>query len=285
MRIGCTAVVAADRPLGALRDDALRVEELGLDLLWLDQRRGIAAPLVWAAALAGTTAQLRIAAAVAVGEVTPLYVAEEAAVADLALGGRLVLGAYPAAGAVSRFPEAAELLLRALAPRPFRHEGEHWRVPAGLPGNRFNVEERVRVTPAPAQLELPLWLLGPTAVAVAPPLGLPPVIEGGDGSAWTAVEQALGAAALRLRRPALLEVDVAPDGELDDEALVTRLQAAEREWGLDVAVVVLAAGLEPSARARALRTLARRVRPRVQLDRLPPGLEEHWDGTLQEVQQ
>jgi hypothetical protein len=35
-------------------------------------------------------------------------------------------------------------------------------------------------------------------------------------------------------------------------------------------------GLSPAARERALRTIAVDVRPRVQIDRLPAGLEQDW---------
>ena len=271
MKFGCTTTVAGEQPLAVLRDDARLLEDLGFDLLWLDEERGVGAPLVWAAAVGGLVAHLRVAAAVALGGTHPLYVAEESAVADQALGGRLVLAVRPAPGAEEHFGEAVDLVLHAHAPRPFRHDG-HWRVPARLPGNRFNLEERVRVTPAPAQLELPVWVLGEPEVAVT--LGLAFVVDG---------DEAPPQSGARLRRPALLPVAVDAAGDLDHAGLVQRLRAAERHWGLDVAVLDLPDDLAPVARARALGTIAQRVRPRVQLDRLPPGLEAHWDATLEDA--
>ena len=72
---------------------------------------------------------------------------------DQLLGGRLVTCLRPAPGAEDRFAEAVEVFMAGLAPRPFRHEGAAWRVPANLPDNVFNIEQRLRVTPTTAQIE------------------------------------------------------------------------------------------------------------------------------------
>jgi hypothetical protein len=43
-------------------------------------------------------------------------------------------------------------------------------------------------------------------------------------------------------------------------------------------VLELPSGLSADERSRALRSVAHHVRPRLQLDRLPPGLEHYWAG-------
>jgi predicted transcriptional regulator len=59
-----------------------------------------------------------------------------------------------------RLDDQASARLDALASHPFRHPGPLWPVPANLPENLWSIEERVRVTPSPAQFELPLWVAG-----------------------------------------------------------------------------------------------------------------------------
>jgi hypothetical protein len=51
--------------------------------------------------------------------------------------------------------------------------------------------------------------------------------------------------------------------------LVARLRAGREAFGQDWAVVC--------APASAAAEIGRYVRPRVQLDELPPGLQDHWD--------
>ena len=70
----------------------------GLDGVLLGRTPLVSAPLVAAAALAARVAGIRIAAEVEVGEAHPIEVAEEAAVVDVASGGRLILVAVPAPG-------------------------------------------------------------------------------------------------------------------------------------------------------------------------------------------
>lgn len=276
MRFGLVIDALDDaRPLEDLIDRAGAVEDAGFDLVWLPENAGLPAPMVSAAALAPRLESLRVGVAVAAG-VNPVYLAEEAAVADLCLGGRLVLavGARDA-GLLS---ETVEVLLAAMAARPFRHEGTRWRIPANLPENEVNRQEKVRITPAGAQLETPLWLTGPAAVPVAADWGLSFVAAHSTQATvadWAAVESRLGRVAARLRRIGVLDVDVATDGSVDDEPLVDRLRADQRAWGMDVALLRLPA-LSPAAHRRALTDLARWVLPRVQLDRLPTGLEQYW---------
>jgi alkanesulfonate monooxygenase SsuD/methylene tetrahydromethanopterin reductase-like flavin-dependent oxidoreductase (luciferase family) len=217
-------------------DDAVLAEELGFDLVWIEDD----AALVVAAALAPATSGIRVVASLAAGP-NPVAIAEEAAVADLALNGRLVLAVHSDDEALLR--ETVELLFHAFAARPFRHEGERWRAPARLPEHE-HAEQRMRVTPAPAQLEPTIWLHGEAAPAVAQEFGLA-FVGGGSG--------------LRARRPGFF---TDPD--------VDTLLRAQAGWGMDVAV--LRVPRDELAR------IAREVRPRVQLDRLPPGLEAHWDA-------
>lgn len=262
MRFG---LVVDEQPDGfaGLLATAGEAEAAGFDLLWLPERRGgdrgWIAPLVVAAALGPVTGTLRIGVEVDLGAVNPLHVAEDAIVADLALGGRLVLGVRPAS---DRCDEAVALLLHALAPRPFAFAGPAWPTPAHREGNVFNLEDRLRVTPAPAQLELPVWVVGAPEVAAAQ--GLASVAADG--------EPGDGTAALRLRRPALRAVPT----DFDPAALVAALHAEQRGWGLDTVLL----RLDGPSRAVALARVGSRVRPRLQMDRLPDGLVEHWDATL-----
>jgi alkanesulfonate monooxygenase SsuD/methylene tetrahydromethanopterin reductase-like flavin-dependent oxidoreductase (luciferase family) len=220
--------------------DAILAEELGFDLVWIAHP----AALVAAAALAPATSGIRVVASVEAGP-NPVAIAEEAAVADLALNGRLVLALRSDDEPLLR--ESVELLLHAFAARPFRHEGERWRAPARLPEHE-HAEERLRVTPAPAQLEPTIWLHGDAAPAVGRENGLA-FVGGGAG--------------LRPRRPGLF---TQPD--------VDTLLRAQAEWGMDVAILEVPA----EGREQTLRRIAYEIRPRVQIDRLPAGLERHWDA-------
>jgi len=281
-------VTDGDDPLPGLTRQAQAAEDSGFDLVWVQEAHGVPwglpSPMVVASMLAPLTSALRVAVDVQAG-VHPVYLAEEAAVADLSLGGRLVLGVGHDGGDVDLLAETVDVLLAAQAARPFRHEGQRWRIPANLPANEFNLEERVRVTPAPAQLELPTWITGPAAPDVALDRGLCHVGAATEDAAtlerrWRATEARLGAAAGRLRRPALRALATGPDGRFDDEALVARLRDEQRRWGMDVVVLQLPRELSVAGRERAVDAVARRVRPRVQLDRLPVGLEEFWRDEL-----
>ena len=246
------------------------VRAAGLDGVLLAASPELPAPLVAAAALAARVPSIRIAAEVEVGEAHPVEVAEEAAVVDVASGGRLILVAAPAPGREDRAGEAIDLIRTALAPAPFRFEGPTWRVPAGLPQNVHNVEERARVTPSPVQPRLEVWGAG-AAREAALARGLGVLAGAGDdpaalGAAWEAAAAALGPAAIgaaRARREPY-------DG--DPAALVARLRAGRAAFGQSWAVV--------AAPPAAAMEISRRARPRVQTDRLPDGLEAHWDATL-----
>ena len=237
----------------------------GLDGVLLAPSPELPSPLVVAAALAADVADILIAVDVPIGDRHPLEVAEEAAVVDLGSGGRLILVVRPARGTEHVFEEALDLLRTALAARPFRWPGPHWPTPANLPENVNNPEERTRMMPPPSQPRLTIWGgAGAGAAAVARGLGhLAGEDEDGDslGRLW-AGEGAAGLGAPRGRR----------ERWWGAEQLVERLRAGRDQFGQDWASVL--------ASVDAAAELGRKVRPQVQLDVLPPGLEEHWEGYL-----
>lgn len=240
--------------LTSLVEQAATAEAAGIALGWLPSHDHAA--LLAAAAVGARTSSLRLAACVRVGT-HPLEIAEGAAVADNVTNGRLILVLEAVEDDPALLRETAAAVLTALAPRPFRHAGARWTIPANLPGNDLP-EERIVVRPPVVQTQLPVWLMGPGASG----LGLP-FVGGAGGSADAA-------------RPAVLDVD----GAFDADALVERLLAARREWGLDTAVIRLPAALGDAARREAIRTLARHVAPRVVMHELPAGVEAHWRATL-----
>lgn len=256
-------------PAGASTlDEVLRIadaaREHGLDGVLLTPGEALPAPLVVAAAVASRVGDIRLAVLVDGGDRHPIQLAEEAAVVDVASGGRLILCVRPAPGHEDAYGEVLDLLRLSFAARPFRFEGARWTVPAGLPQNVHNPEARVRVTPAPAQARLDLWGAG-TGRAEALARGLGHLADAANPdadlvAAWAAADghpAALGAP--RGRR----EVWQTP------AALLARLRAARATWDQDWAAV--------AAPAAAIPELGRVVRPRVQIERLPPGLEEFWD--------
>ena len=250
-------------------DDVLRVGEAahahGIDGVLLTATTALPAPLVVAAALAARVAEIRIAVEVETGDRHPIELAEEAAVVDVASGGRLILVARPADGREEAFGEALDLLRLCFAACPFRFEGSHWQVPANLPQNVHNPEQRVRVTPAPAQARLELWGAGSGRDA-ALDRGLGYLAPAG------ADDQDLAAAWRLAEAPALVG---APRGRREvwsgATTLLQRLRSGRGAFGQDWATV--------AAPLAAVTDLASVVRPRIQIDRLPAGLEAYWDET------
>jgi alkanesulfonate monooxygenase SsuD/methylene tetrahydromethanopterin reductase-like flavin-dependent oxidoreductase (luciferase family) len=265
--------------LEALLRQAVAADDAGLELVWIDADAG-GPPLLTAAAVATHTESVRLVVAVRVGD-HPLALAEDAFVLDALSAGRLVLVVEGGAGDEDLLAESADVLLAAASTVPFRHAGPRWTIPAELPEND-GAQPRIVVTPAPVNLEMPLWLAGPASPPVARARGLSHVAGADDGAAraaWATTDGALGLQARRLRRPALRDVALAHDGALDAGALVADLLAARDGWGLDVALLRLPAGATVDAREAAALRLATAVRPRVQHP-LPEGLEEHWDQRL-----
>jgi hypothetical protein len=266
----------AEAPTPAL---AAELEGLGYDMIWIDEGNGGSATAA-AAGLAPATQGLRVGVTVELGGVHPIEVAEELAVADLCLGGRLVVAARPAAGVEeARFAEALDLLLECGGAHPFRHAGPAWPTPAGLEQNVWNVEQRVRVGPAPAQLELPVWVDGAAGRPAAVERGLGVVFEADTPTTSMAAWFESSTAAhphlwRRARRAARWSPPVAA-GRLDLAAAVADLVARQRAAAIDVAIVCAPSGID---RRSVMAAVAADVRPRVQLDRLPPGLDDHWSA-------
>lgn len=275
-----TGIVLDGRVAAAGRDGvvdlARRVEDLGFDLVWLRAGPGLHDPFVVAPFVAAATRGLRIGVEVGLGDLHPVLVAESAAVCDLAVGGRLVLALRPDPDVGDDFARAVEVVLRAHRPRPFRVEDGPWPVPANLPENRFMRDRMIRVTPAPAQFELPTWLVDAPEVAAA--FGLAAVLDdpGAGPGHWGPRDAADGARAWRLSRPAVVSL---PDASrsLDPDPVVAGLLEAASHWGMDTVLFDLA---DPAGRTRVLEDLAHLVRPRIQQERLPSGLLDWWDTEL-----
>ena len=229
----------------------------GLDGVLLVSTAALPAPLVAAAALAARVPDVRLAVDETLGDRHPLEVAEEAAVVDVASGGRVVLVARPAPGREAVFGEALDLVRRCLAAVPFRSDGPEWRVPANLEQNVHNPERRIRMTPAPVQPRLELWTAGASARGEGARRGLGHLLESEE--AWLPDDLPASLGAPRARREPWVGAG----------ALLARLREGRETFGQDWAAV-----RAPLAAVRELGTV---VRPRIQLDRLPPGLEEFWD--------
>jgi len=259
-------------------EDATAAERHGYDVVWIDDDDVSATAL--AASLAVVTNGLRIGVTATVGLDHPIELAEEAAVADLALGGRLILGIRPAAGAEDAVAEVLDLLLECFASHPFRHRGQRWTVPASLEQNVFNLEDLVRVAPAPAQLELPVWVVGVAGRRAAAQRGLGIVADADEVPAdladwWSKTAEEHPHLARRIRRSAIWEPPVERGRLIVDDA-VDQLRSLQRAIGLDLVIVSHEQGSSSTA---VMSDIARFVRPLVQLDRLPPGLEAHWSET------
>jgi alkanesulfonate monooxygenase SsuD/methylene tetrahydromethanopterin reductase-like flavin-dependent oxidoreductase (luciferase family) len=236
----------------------------GVDGVFLS-RESSPAPLIAASALLGGVGDILVAAEIGLGDRHPLEVAEEAAVIDLAGGGRLILVARPIAGHEGDYAEALDLLRTAWTPRPFRWEGPRWQVPDPADGAPGRGHQRTRVTPAPAGPRVELWGAG-AGLAHAARRGLGAVADrdadpGGLAVTWAAAATALGPAALgapRARRERWTSA----------AALRERLLDGRGRFGQDWAVVL--------APLDAVATIGHAVRPHLQLDSLPPGLIELW---------
>ena len=286
MRFGLVLAGEGGTCLTDLSEQAAHAEQNGFDLVWIGPDTfpdaGPAGSVLVAAALAPTVPTLRIGVSVGIGDVNPIYPAEDLAVADLVANGRILAAAYPVSGYEERFAEALDVLQFAHASRPFRHEGHVWRIPANLKENLYNIEYKVRVTPSPAQLELPIWLEGAAAFDNAAGRCLS-VLGSADqateeiAAGWSSMAERLGPLALqRLRRSRRLRLDVTADGKIDPDRIVKVLESERAAWGMDVVLWELPVGLDRPQRQQAVENLGHRVWPRVQLDRLPQGLVVEW---------
>lgn len=237
----------------------------GLDGVLLRASRALPSPLISAGVLAGGVAHILIAVELPIGDRHPMEVAEEAAVTDLATRGRLVLIVKPAPSAEAHFDEALDFLRTAFAPMPFRWSGGRWRSPANLRENVHNPERRTRLMPPPFQPRLEVWT-GPGCGAAATARGIGHLADADadpDELALLWTQAVVNPAAIGAPHARYERWRGGPE-------LVARLRAGREAFGQDWAVV----GAPTSAAAE----LGRYVRPRLQLDDLPPGLESHWDA-------
>jgi alkanesulfonate monooxygenase SsuD/methylene tetrahydromethanopterin reductase-like flavin-dependent oxidoreductase (luciferase family) len=269
--------------LTSLVTQASAAESCGLDLAWASSTPGAETALLAAAAVAARTSTLRLAACMPAGG-HPLELGEGAAVVDNISNGRLTLVIADPGHDSDLLAETVEVILAASAPRPFRHAGRRWQIPANLPENDQH-EARVVVTPRVVQTELPVWLLGLGAARVAREWALSCVAALDEApaqaaKAWEEAAELIGRAVARLRRPALRPIAAGGDGGFDHHAVVEQLRGEEVLWGLDTAVLRLPGDLDDRARVAAIQRIATHVRPRLVLDVLPPGLEIHWDAVL-----
>jgi alkanesulfonate monooxygenase SsuD/methylene tetrahydromethanopterin reductase-like flavin-dependent oxidoreductase (luciferase family) len=263
----------------SLRRTARAVEDAGLDLVWLRQDAGLPDPLVAATALTAVTTGLRIGVEIALGSVHPVVVAEAAAVCDLVLRGRLVLGLRAAPGDEADLAEAVELILRSHRAVPFSTTGPRWPTPARLPANEFSSDTTVRVLPLPAQIELTTWVVGAPDVAARFGLSLVAADAADGAAAWERIARTPVDAARPWSRPGM--VDVVADGTaVDHAATIEELLTARSAYGLDTALLTLPQHWDQEARERAVGVLGRLVRPRVQQERLSEGLIAWWDDEL-----
>ena len=269
MRLG----VVLDGPCGpALVAEAAAADRVGLDLVWITavDRDGARRD---ATVVAATLARVVSDAAVVVEADPhhhPLELAEKLAVTDLLLGGRVTVaftGSGPGAGGdvpADQVAEGIEVTLAGLSPVPFRHVGRYWTFPA--PGS----EDRLRVTPAPAQLAMNTWAVGSGLAAVAARHGLALV---------AADDEVLPAGSAGHPRIALRRFDVpadpGPDGAAAVGGVVAALSAERDRAGLGVCAVRLPAA-PPAHRLGAIEVLGARVRPQLLLPRPDGDLVDSW---------
>jgi hypothetical protein len=252
---------------GTIVGDARAAEAVGMTLGLLlehdaDGTRRNACAL--ACALAPHTRDLRLVVELAAGS-HPIGFAEELAVTDQLLNGRLV-------GAISgedpaEVEETVVVIRSALASRPFSHVGSRWQLPLSA--------EHVRVMPAPAQLEMPLWLLGRPLAELAGELGLPWLDAAPPCSATHGEPR--GVRLDGAIRPALHVASTSTDGALAVADLVARLRAERAAWGLDCCIVKLPAHASHGARRRLIELIGSRVAPQLELDQLSDALVNSWD--------
>lgn len=125
------------------------------------------------AAVATATTATRILVGLHIGGENPVTLAEEIAVLDNLSNGRVGVIAEVGPLDDDSAAEDVALLRAALSGRPISHRGRRWQVPAGLPGHV--APPAVLVTPAPAQLVVPIWVAGAAANTVGRTLSIPVV--------------------------------------------------------------------------------------------------------------
>ena len=237
--------------------DAIEAEKSGFDGVALSDARW--SPTVLAGALSTGLSGARLLLRCEVGAENPLYLVEEALVAENLLGGRLTLALRAARGFEERFTEAVELVSLALRDRPFRSDGQLWPTPAGLTANRHNLEERVRVGPASVQERIPVWLTGERWASLAARLGCGLILGSRES------DQPCGHLALEIGAEELEKVASVPDA----------LRAFGDGSGPDSLIFNSSPDPQRGVSAAQVHSLID-LRAKMQMFQLPPGLAEHW---------
>ena len=122
---------------------------------------------ITAATYAATATEFaRVAVRVTLGLEHPVLIAEELAVLDNVSNGRVIVLADTGHLDEAAAEDEVAVLRESLASLPIEHAGPVWKVPANLPANPQSPSS-ISVTPKPAQLEVPFWVTGGVAAAVA----------------------------------------------------------------------------------------------------------------------
>jgi alkanesulfonate monooxygenase SsuD/methylene tetrahydromethanopterin reductase-like flavin-dependent oxidoreductase (luciferase family) len=128
---------------------------------------------ITAAVYASTATEfVRVAVRVQLGLEHPVTIAEELSILDNTNNGRTVVLADTGPLGAADAAEEVSVLRAALGNRPIRHQGARWKVPAGLPAN-VTAPKAIAVTPKPAQLEIPFWVMGDAGRELGEKSGLP----------------------------------------------------------------------------------------------------------------
>lgn len=167
MRLGVTLTP------GREAESAVAAESLGIPFVHV--AGGPGAESVIAASVVAATTSVRVLVSIHIGDENPVTLAEEIVVLDNLSNGRIAVIAETGSLSEDDANEDLTVLRSSWSGRPLAHHGRRWQVPAGLPGHR--APDAVMVTPAPAQLDVPLWVAGDVAVAVGRTLVLPVVVS------------------------------------------------------------------------------------------------------------
>lgn len=167
MRLGVTL------PPGHDVEVAVAAEASGIPFVHVVAAPGTESAI--AATVATATWATRVLVSVHLGHEHPVTIAEEIAVLDNVSNGRIGVIAELGSLDADDAAEDVAVLRASWSGRPLAHHGRRWHVPAGLAGH--TAPASIMVTPSPSQLEMPLWVAGASAGAVARTLGVPHVAD------------------------------------------------------------------------------------------------------------
>ena len=136
---------------------------------------------VTAATYASTATEFAsVVVRVTLGLEHPVLIAEEIAVLDNVNNGRTIVLVDTGHLDEAAADDEVAVMRESLAGRPIQHAGPVWKVPAGLPANPQSPSS-ISVTPKPPQLEVPFWVTGNAAAAVAASQGVARLARELDG--------------------------------------------------------------------------------------------------------